>query len=74
MPAIQRSVVVRDTLNLIAKRSNWAGREAGVIVVFCVVFIVLVGLVALFIHKNLNLPLSHFTQEHVGHNEEMKIG
>ncbi|EDO65086.1 hypothetical protein GE21DRAFT_7906 [Neurospora crassa] len=51
MPAIQRSVVVRDTLNLIAKRSNWAGREAGVIVVFCVVFIVLVGLVALFIHK-----------------------
>lgn len=52
MPAIQRSVVVRDTLNLIAKRhSNWAGKEAGVIVVFCVVFIVLVGLVALFIHK-----------------------
>ena len=53
MPAIQRSVVVRDTLNLIAKRSNWAGREPGVIVVFCIVFIVLVGLVALFIHKQL---------------------
>ncbi|KAK3403002.1 hypothetical protein B0T20DRAFT_344633 [Sordaria brevicollis] len=53
MPAIQRSVVVRDTLNLIAKRSNWAAREPGVIVVFCICFIVLCGLVALFIHKQI---------------------
>ncbi|ERT03090.1 hypothetical protein HMPREF1624_01395 [Sporothrix schenckii ATCC 58251] len=35
----------------IAKRSNWAGREAGVIVVFAIVFVVGVGLIGLWIHK-----------------------
>lgn len=53
MPAINKAVIVRDTASLIAKRSNWAGREAGVVVVFCVVFVVAVGLLALFIHKKL---------------------
>lgn len=35
------------------KRENWARQEAGVIVVFCIVFIVGVGLIALFISKKL---------------------
>lgn len=54
MPAINTSAIVaRDTLVHLAKRSNWAAQEPGVIVVFCIVFIVLVALVALFISKKL---------------------
>ncbi|KAM3509286.1 hypothetical protein MY11210_006379 [Beauveria gryllotalpidicola] len=35
----------------IAKRSNWASRNAGVMVVFCIVFIVGVVLVGLVLSK-----------------------
>jgi hypothetical protein len=35
----------------IAKRSNWASRESGVIVVFCIVFIVAVGLIGLYVTR-----------------------
>ncbi|ROV96414.1 hypothetical protein VSDG_05410 [Cytospora chrysosperma] len=48
MPAINNVLVARDTMSHLAKRSNWAQREAGVIVVFCIVFIVLVGVIGLF--------------------------
>jgi predicted Na+-dependent transporter len=41
----------REAVHQIAKRNNWAGHEAGVIVVFCVVFIVAVGLIGLFIAR-----------------------
>ncbi|KAI1808114.1 hypothetical protein F4811DRAFT_335989 [Daldinia bambusicola] len=51
MPAISNAVVARDTLNHIVRRQNWAQQEPGVIVVFCIVFIVGVGLVGLFISK-----------------------
>lgn len=54
MPAINSAIVARDTLSHIAKRSNWAGREAGVIVVFCIVFVVGVGLIGLFIGKKIS--------------------
>jgi hypothetical protein len=50
MPAISLPVVARDMAH-IAKRSNWAGENAGVMVVFCIVFVVAVGLIALFISK-----------------------
>lgn len=54
MPAINSAVVTRDTLSQLAKRSdNWASREAGVVVVFCIVFVVAVGLIGLFISKKL---------------------
>lgn len=54
MPAINtRAVVLNDAISHIAKRSNWAGREAGVIVVFCIVFIVAVGLIGLLISKKM---------------------
>lgn len=52
MPAISTAIVARDSFAHIAKR-NWASEEPGVIVVFCITFLVLVGLVALFIHKKL---------------------
>ncbi|KAH8773254.1 hypothetical protein BGZ57DRAFT_928468 [Hyaloscypha finlandica] len=38
----------RDAINhVLMKRKNWAAREAGVMVVFCVVFVVATGLLAL---------------------------
>jgi len=52
MPAIN-SLVVRDQFAQIAKRENWAQQEAGVVVVFAIVFVVACGLLALFIHKKL---------------------
>ena len=52
MPAIN-AIVARDQFAQIAKRENWAQQEAGVVVVFCIVFVVAVGLLALFIHKKL---------------------
>ncbi|KAI1306200.1 hypothetical protein F5Y03DRAFT_394746 [Xylaria venustula] len=51
MPAINTAVVARDTLHQLARRENWAQKEAGVVVVFAIVFIVGVGLVALWISK-----------------------
>ncbi|KAK3327778.1 hypothetical protein B0T19DRAFT_441721 [Cercophora scortea] len=50
MAAINTALVARDTVSHLAKR-NWAGQEAGVIVVFCIVFIVAVGVGGLFISK-----------------------
>lgn len=44
----------RDAVqSLLVKRKNWAAREAGVMVVFCVVFVVGVGLLALCISRSL---------------------
>jgi hypothetical protein len=49
------SVEARDAAyHLIMKRKkNWAAREAGVVVVFCVVFIVATGLLSLCISRAL---------------------
>ncbi|KAI0896767.1 hypothetical protein F4806DRAFT_440434 [Annulohypoxylon nitens] len=51
MPAINKSIVARDTIGHIVRRENWARQEAGVVVVFCIVFVVAVGLVGLWISK-----------------------
>jgi spore maturation protein SpmA len=55
MAAINRnSLVARDpatALGRIAKRSNWAAQEAGVVVVFSIVFVVAVGLAGLWISR-----------------------
>ncbi|KAK8048965.1 hypothetical protein PG994_010695 [Apiospora phragmitis] len=51
MPAISNTIVAREAMSQIAKRENWAKQEAGVIVVFCIVFIVAVGLIGLWISK-----------------------
>jgi hypothetical protein len=53
MAAISLPIVARDSFSHIAKRSNWPAKNAGVMVVFCIVFVVGVGLIALFIHKKL---------------------
>jgi hypothetical protein len=51
--AVINSVVARNAVSSIVKRDNWAHQEAGVVVVFAIVFIVAVGLIALFITKKL---------------------
>jgi hypothetical protein len=45
------ALVARDVAGQLIKRKNWAAREPGVIVVFCIVFIVAVGLIILWIFK-----------------------
>ena len=44
------TLVAREAAHQIAKRS-WAGHEAGVIVVFCIVFVVAVGVGGLFLSR-----------------------
>lgn len=41
----------RDFATRLSRRSNWAGHEAGVIVVFCIVFLVVTGIIALAISR-----------------------
>lgn len=51
MPAISNAIIARDAMGHLAKRENWAKQEAGVVVVFCIVFLVACGLIALWISK-----------------------
>ncbi|KAH6649887.1 hypothetical protein F5144DRAFT_597389 [Chaetomium tenue] len=53
MAAINLSLVARDSFAQLAKRSDWPRENAGVMVVFCVVFVVAVGLIALLIYKKM---------------------
>lgn len=53
MPAIN-ALVAREAVSTIAKRQNWAQKEAGVIVVFCIVFIVAVGIIGLFVGRKIS--------------------
>ncbi|KAI5858182.1 hypothetical protein GGS23DRAFT_335277 [Durotheca rogersii] len=53
MPAINNAIVARDNFGHIMRRENWAQQEPGVIVVFCIVFVVGVGLIGLWISKAL---------------------
>lgn len=61
MAAISMPLAARAeyTLHQLAKRDNWAQREPGVIVVFCIVFLVAVLFLAMFINKKVcaMLPL-----------------
>jgi hypothetical protein len=53
MPAINFPLVARDSFSQLAKRNNWPAENAGVMVVFCVTFVVAVGLICLFIYKKM---------------------
>lgn len=54
MPAINNALVAREAISHITKRENWAQQEAGVIVVFAIVFVVAVGVISLFIGKKIS--------------------
>ncbi|KAE8353408.1 hypothetical protein BDV28DRAFT_133275 [Aspergillus coremiiformis] len=49
MPAIQ--ALTPRARDVIIKRSNWASENPGVILVFCIVFIVAVGIISLFAYR-----------------------
>ncbi|EFY87011.1 hypothetical protein J3458_002719 [Metarhizium acridum] len=51
MAAIDTSLIAREATSMLVKRKNWAARNPGVMVVFCIVFVVAVGLIALWIAK-----------------------
>jgi hypothetical protein len=47
-----KSLMTRDSVaHQLAKRQNWAAQEPGVIVVFCIVGVVAIGLLGLFLYK-----------------------
>lgn len=54
MPAIHFSPLANKPISYrgIAKRDNWAAEEPGVVLVFCIVFIVGCGILALIIHRS----------------------
>jgi hypothetical protein len=54
MPAISNSIVARDAVAQLAKRENWAAQEPGVIVVFCIVGVVGIGLISLFVSRKIS--------------------
>lgn len=51
MAAISALAQRDTTLHQLARRSNWAGHEAGVIVVFCIVFLVAVFLISMWVSR-----------------------
>ncbi len=59
MPSLDYSVVSRDTAQMakeLTKRATareWTSHNAGVMVVFVIVFVIAVGLIALFVSKKL---------------------
>ncbi|KAI9810515.1 MAG: hypothetical protein M1826_003535 [Phylliscum demangeonii] len=65
MAAIDSSLVARSTASsllhtlLLArstppkKNNNWAGRNAGVVLVFAIVFVIVMGLILLFVYRKL---------------------
>ncbi|KAH0595392.1 hypothetical protein MHUMG1_06567 [Metarhizium humberi] len=54
MAAINTALVAREAISTLVKRKNWAAENAGVMVVFCIVFVVAVGLIGLWIAKFLS--------------------
>ncbi|KAJ5651532.1 uncharacterized protein N7484_005255 [Penicillium longicatenatum] len=40
-----------SSVHQITKRSNWASKNPGVVLVFCIVFLVGLGIVSLFIYR-----------------------
>jgi len=53
MPAIKDSLIAREAFSHIAKRSNWASENVGVMVVFCIVGVVGIGMIFFFVSKQL---------------------
>ncbi|KAK3360131.1 hypothetical protein B0T25DRAFT_565070 [Lasiosphaeria hispida] len=54
MPAINTALVARDAVAQLAKRGNFASNSPGVIVVFCIVFVVAAGLISLFLSRKIS--------------------
>lgn len=55
MPAFALDLVASDPQShqLVRRKSNWASRNVGVTLVFCIVFIIASGLIGLFLYRKL---------------------
>ncbi|EEQ87221.1 hypothetical protein RJZ56_006717 [Blastomyces dermatitidis] len=50
MPTL--SLMTRDeAVHRLAKRNNWAAENAGVMLVFCILFVIAVGLIILAVYR-----------------------
>ena len=54
MPALDLSHSAAETLHQLVRRKNWAAREPGVILVFCIIGALAILLTAIFINKKLS--------------------
>ncbi|KAJ4267470.1 hypothetical protein NW762_003577 [Fusarium torreyae] len=54
MAAIKSLMTRDEVVHQLAKRQNWAAKEPGVIVVFCIVGVVAIGLIGLFVAKRIS--------------------
>lgn len=53
MAALSRLISREEAVHMLMKRKNFASKNPGVILVFCIVGIVAIGLLALFIHRKM---------------------
>ena len=53
MPALDYQLVARDAAMHLVKRKNFAGKNPGVILVFAIVFVVVAGLISLFLYRRI---------------------
>jgi hypothetical protein len=53
MPALDHSLASRDAAALVRRAADWPSQNVGVMVVFCIVFVVASGLIWLAISKKL---------------------
>ncbi|KAK7429629.1 hypothetical protein QQZ08_003824 [Neonectria magnoliae] len=51
MAAINTSLIAREAVHQLVKRKNWAAKNVGVVVVFCIVFVVALFLIGLSVSK-----------------------
>jgi hypothetical protein len=59
MAAIDMSLVARSELavhQLMKRKKNWAAREPGVILVFCIVGAIAILLIGLMVQKKVTIP------------------
>ncbi|POS74428.1 hypothetical protein DHEL01_v207183 [Diaporthe helianthi] len=54
MAAINNALFAREAVSHITKRDNWASQNVGVMVVFCIVGVVAIGLIGFFINKKIS--------------------
>lgn len=55
MAAFDRSLIARSEAEFhqLMKRKNWAAKEPGVVLVFCIIGAIVILLTSLFIHKKI---------------------
>jgi hypothetical protein len=53
MAAFDHSLIVRDQFHQLIKRKNWAAKESGVVLVFCIVAAVILLLTGLWLQRRI---------------------